>query len=196
MSDYNMPHLLSCNTVLEPCTERDLAVANDVALACARHWKMVVWWHEMMMKNVSYSSTSRTASSDSWSMEVIFLRAPRHTPHPYVESNPFALQVHCLLLQPVLRLHRTTFRSSFGAAGLSELMGKYSPSFSHHPQASGCMSFPIHCWTWRKTRWLWRKAVADVGGRTSGFTNTLHVPTFSWKRWRRRISNFSSGFPL
>ena len=37
-----MPHLLSCNTVLEPCTERDLAVANDVALACARHWEMVV----------------------------------------------------------------------------------------------------------------------------------------------------------
>ena len=37
-----MPHLLSCNTMLQPCTERDLAVANDVALACARRWEMVV----------------------------------------------------------------------------------------------------------------------------------------------------------
>ena len=37
-----MPHLLRCNRLHHPCTDWDLAVANDVALACARHWETVV----------------------------------------------------------------------------------------------------------------------------------------------------------
>ena len=40
--NQTMPHLLRCDRLQHPCTERDLAVANDVALTCARHWETVV----------------------------------------------------------------------------------------------------------------------------------------------------------
>ena len=37
-----MLHLLSCDRMHPPCSERDLAMANGVALTCARHWDTVV----------------------------------------------------------------------------------------------------------------------------------------------------------
>ena len=37
-----MLHLLSCNRMHHPCSEGDLAVANDMVFTCARHWETIV----------------------------------------------------------------------------------------------------------------------------------------------------------
>ena len=48
---------------------------------------------------------------------------PQHSPHPDVHSSPCFLQLHLLVSQLLLQLHRITFNNSEGAADRSVVTG-------------------------------------------------------------------------
>ncbi len=80
------------------------------------------------------------------------------------------LQEHFIDEQVPVQLHSTTFNIHCGAGGDSVVMGYSLSSRETQPQSVGSKCFPFHCWTCRKTLWLWYLAAPDVGGKSCGST--------------------------
>ena len=107
---------------------------------------------------------------------------PRHSPQPVEQSNPALGQEQRRVSHPILQLHRTSFSSVFGATSMSHCMGTSLPSTAFQPRFCGCrcgvsLDSPFHIYTWRYTRRLWYLPADDVGGRLTGWTKRVGLPS-------------------
>ena len=84
----------------------------------------------------TYVSSSYSLSSVMFSY--ILAQMPRNSPQPVEHSNPALGQEQRRASHPILQLHRTTFRSAFGATSMSHCMDTSLSSTAFQPRFCGC----------------------------------------------------------